>query len=171
MFLALILFACTAHAETVQDTQWHFADCTRRVLVRLWAPPDIPVGRPVAVRLPDAAAPTAAAVRAWDVRANHEVPVQADGEHVLLDPGTVLPPGEERLHFVYLCAKPYGVTPAARVDESWRVETERYLAQVDGRKGAAITSLLLKDGDRRIETLADGIHWWVGRAPQLTQES
>ena len=67
--------------------------------------------------------------------------------------------------------KPPAVPPVAQVDEAWTVETERYVAKVDALHGGAIKSLLLKDGDRRVETLGDGIHWWVGQKPQITQES
>ncbi|MBM4083456.1 MAG: hypothetical protein FJ272_01565, partial [Planctomycetes bacterium] len=160
----------SAFAQT--DVRWHFEEASHRAFVRVWLPPNsTPVGRPVRLPFPDAPLlANAAGLRAYDVTSDREVAVQGAGKEVLLDPGQVVAPGQERRFYLYLCPKPGPVPLAARVDATWHVEAEKYTAHVNPQQGGAITSLVLKEGGERVEALGDGIHWWVGRNPQITQK-
>ena len=164
---------CSVAGAAAQDVRWHFDDATHRALARVWAQASSgPIGRPVRIAL--GASPTLQkpqCFRAWSLNADREVAVQALGDGLFLDSEKVMAPGEEQRYFVYLCSESPPAAPVAQVDGNWTVETEKYVARVDGLHGGAIKSLLLKDGDKRIETLGDGIHWWVGREPHITQES
>lgn len=166
--------APAAQRSTATAERWHFAEATHRSLLRLRVPETGSVlARPVRVGLP-AGQPHGkpAHWRAWDIRADREAAVQVDGSDVLVDPGAAVDPGGERVFILYAFGKPDpAAAPPARLDAEGRVETERYAALVDARQGGAIKSLLLKEGARRTETLGEGIRWWVGRKPQVTQES
>ncbi len=166
LLFALLCPVCLG-AQT-PDVRWHIEGAGRRALVRVWAPAtDGQVDRPLRI----AGLAGQGGMRAWCLKPEREIAAQASGEDLLLDPAQPLAPGEERRYFVYAQAQSGPAPPAARVDETGVVETPKYVAKVDARRGGAITSLLLKDGGRRVETLGEGIRWWVGRNPQVTQES
>lgn len=154
------------------DAPWHFEDADHRVLVRLSnLPAGAPLARPVRISLPDKQLlAKATGLHAWDMTDNKAVAAQSNGAEVLLDPGAVIAPGKEHRYFLYFSSKSSAAKPIARVDEAFRVETDGYVAHVNQQQGGAITSLLLKEGDQRIETLGDGIYWWTGRKTQITQK-
>ena len=174
--MARVLVLATAWvalaAAAPADPPWRFAEGTHRALVRLEATPGgASTRRPVALAWPDPG-PLAAAVgvRAWDLGAEREVPAQGAGGLVWLDPGDVGAAGQERRFHLYVGARPSPLPAAAQVEAGFRLETRRYVAVLDPAQGGAITSLRLKDGERQTETLGDGIHWWVGRQPQILQK-
>ena len=180
--LALLLMAAAAalcpvpsgSAAPAPDTRWHFPEATHRALVRVTLPATAaPLGRPVRVSPAGRSLPAhPGGWRAWDLSRGCEAPAQAAGDEVLVDPGKPLAPGQERRFFLYACPKAPAAAPAVRVGPAYQVETDTYVAQVDAQQGGAIKSLLLKEGEKRVETLGDGIHWWLGRPPQQkTQES
>jgi hypothetical protein len=171
LIAALLTTLGAVAADLPAAPPWCGADGTHRALVRLGSGPEAATTRrPVVLAWPDQAPLAAAAVRAWDLRSGLEVPAQRVGSRVWLDPGIADPPGQERRFHLYACTAPSPLSAAARIEGSFRVETERYVAVLDPTQGGAITSLLLKDGERRTETLGDGIHWWVGRNPQILQK-
>ena len=160
-------------AANETDVPWHFDGATHRVLVRVWAPPaGSPLARPVRIPIRPETMPTRPqGLRAWDLTAGHAAPVQSYGDQWLLDPGTPIAAGQEHRYLLYLTSESPAVAPVIRMDDSGRVETEHYIAQVDRRQGGMLSSLVLKDGGKRIETLGDGLRWWTGRKPQISQAS
>ncbi len=167
--LTLALLSLSAPA----DPAWSFDAGTHRAVVRLRAPGgEAPFGRPVRLRLDPAKLPAAASgVAVWDLKANAAVPAQLRGAEVSIDPGRPLTPGEERWYHLYLVPTvPSSTATPVQVNDDGRVQTPRYEAAVDLAAGGHLRSLVLKDGGRRVETLGDGIHWWVGRNPQVTQK-
>jgi len=109
---------------------------------------------------------------------DREVACQRRGDSVLVDPGGPLPPGGQRFFFLYFGAgdRAAGATPqspAVRISRDGHVTARTYTARIDLDHGGVIRSLVLLDDHGRAapEMLGDGIHWWVGRKPQVTQES
>ncbi|MFZ2642421.1 MAG: hypothetical protein WA117_15595 [Verrucomicrobiia bacterium] len=169
----LVLGGVLSHAsDSNHDAPWRFADSEHRVLVRLWASATgTPLARPVRISMSDSQLlAKATGFHAWDITDNKEVAVQSNGSEVVLDPSTVIAPGKERRYYLYIFSKPCVAKPVAQVDDTWQVETDGYIAHVNQQQGGAITSLLLKEGDRRTETLGNGIYWWTGRKAQITQK-
>jgi hypothetical protein len=147
------------------DPQWHFPDATARVLVRVWAADArAPLGRPVRIHCEGLAA---GAHRAWDLDANREVAMQQVGQDLLVDFRRPISTDKPARCLVYDIPRNAPQKPLARLDDQGRVETERYVARLDRDAGAVIRSLRLKTGGRTVETLGDGITWWIGRKPQI----
>jgi hypothetical protein len=183
----LLFSAATA---ATGDARWHFPEAPQRAIVRVWLnAADAPVDGPLRVPLPHGGAvEPPASYRAWDLQANAEVAAQgADGE-LLLDAAGAFAPGKLRVFLVYRTAGAAPAPPAAhrvpplsaplpqaplvaRAADDGRVETAGYVAQIDRRHGGVIRSLQWKNGAERVETLGDGIRWWIGRKPQITPES
>lgn len=173
---AVCLVVCglslAAGAAASAEPSWRFAEGTHRALVRLWVAPGYAAAlRPVRLALADAA-PLAAAphVRAWDLTTDREVPAQAAEGAVWIDLLGPLAPGQEHRLHLYACTGASPMSPAVRVQGAFEVEADGYAARLDPSQGGAIVSLQLKEGERRTETLGDGIHWWVGRNPQIAQK-
>ena len=160
-------------AAQTPDVPWHFDGTTHRVLVRVWAPAGGgPLARPVRLPIRPETTPTRfQGIRAWDLTEAHETPAQSCGDQWLLDPGAPIAAGQERRYLLYLAPESTSAAPAIRMDNAGRVETAHYIAQVDRQRGGMLSSLVLKDGDKRCETLGDGLRWWTGRKPQITQAS
>lgn len=97
-FLAGIAYCLCASwnppARAAEDPQWHFAEASERVLVRVWAADArAPIGRPVRVRCGGLGG---AGLRAWDLDAGREVTVQRAGQDLLVDLGRPIVAGKER---------------------------------------------------------------------------
>ena len=179
LLAATVLMACsidTLYAAQQprrnDDAPWHCDDGLARALLRIRPPTRAEeVLRPVRLQAtcPDH---RNASLRAWNVELNREVPVQRlPDESVILVPGMPLTPGKEAHLFLYLTARPSPLPPAAMADTTGtRVETSRYRALVDAEHGGLIRSLVLKDGDRLIETLGKGIRFWHGRQTRKSVE-
>ena len=154
------------------DAKWHFAEATHRTVVRVWAPTGSgPLARPVRVAVRSETLPVRAqSLRAWDLTTHREVAVQVQEDGWFLDVGEPITQQREHHCLVYLTPGPSTGMRVARI-EGGRVETDRYIVRVDGRRGGVLSSLLLKEADKRTEILGDGLRWWMGRSPQITQES
>lgn len=164
-----IVLCLWAGWSAAADPPWHFAEATGRVLVRL-APADgqVPLQRPARVLCP---ALVGSAVRAWDLDAGREVAAQGLGEEVLVELGRPVERAQPARCLIYGCPAKRSLPPVARLDADGRLETSCYVARLDRAAGGIIRSLALKRDGRRIETLGDGITWWMGRKPQIRAES
>jgi len=187
--VTVFLRAQTESSRTPGNSgRWHFQDASSRVLIRLAIAPTrrAPLGRPFAAPLstlnipdgPPKEAGKGMRFRAWDVEADQECLCQQCGDAVLLGAGRPLPPGGLRLFYLYVVPCAPGATagasagtPAVRMSDAGRVVARTYTADIDVAHGGIIRSLRLRRGKRLVETLGDGIHWWVGREPRITQES
>lgn len=168
----LLRFACclaVVGTATADDPKWHFPQATARLLVRVWAA-DVraPLGRPVRIRCEGLAG---AGLRAWDLDADREVAAQRVDQDVLVDFGRPIGAGRPARCLLYDCPPVRSAPPVARLDDRGRVETARYVARFDRQAGAILRSLGLKASGQPIETLGDGITWWIGRKPQIKPES
>lgn len=161
---------CTSIAAgATNDPRWHFPEATGRVLVRLWTTEAASaLGRPARIRC-DGLAGTG--LLAWDLDADREVAVQRVGQDVLVDLGRPLNHDKPARCLLYDCPSASQAPPLARLDDRGRVETPHYVAQLDRDAGAVVKSLALKLNGQSIETLGDGITWWIGRKPQIKPQS
>ncbi len=185
--LPLLVSATTA---TNGDARWHFPEASQRAIVRVWLDgADAPVDGPIKVAFPHGAAiELPASYRAWDLQADAEVAAQAVGGELLLAARGAIVPGKLRVFLVYRTpiaastamaghevpplSAPLPQSPAAApATDDGRVETASYIAQIDCRHGGVIRSLKWKGGTQNVETLGDGIRWWIGHKPQITPES
>jgi hypothetical protein len=165
LVVAGLVASVCLRADGAQDAPWHFAEGTARCLARVW-PTDAraPLGRPARIR---AAGRMGTTLRAWDLDAGREVAVQRDGGDALVDFGRPLELGKPARCLLYACPSPAQAAPLARLDGQGRVETACYVAQLDRLGGGIIKSLRLKHNGQALETLGDGITWWIGRKPQI----
>jgi hypothetical protein len=134
-------------------------------LVRVWAADArTPLGRPARIRC---AGLVGAGLRAWDLDTQREVAAQRAGEDVLIDFGRPIDAACPARCLLYTCPQVERAASLARLDAQDRVETARYVARFDRAAGAIVKSLQLKHNGQTVETLGDGITWWIGRKPQL----
>jgi hypothetical protein len=163
------------------DARWHFPEASQRAIVRVSLnAADAPVDGPVQLALPHGAAVEPASYRAWDLQTDAEVAAQSvDGELLLAPTGAVVP-GKLRVFLVYRTPNAASSLPAAhrppaapvaQATDDGRVETAGYIAEIDRRHGGVLRSLQWKGGMQSVETLGDGIRWWIGHQPQVTPES
>lgn len=171
--MLLVQLTLTTLCLSAADVPWAYPEATARVAIRLQAPAgDVPLARPVRLALGPAHRPAAGGgVAGYDLTAKTTVAAQLDGDAIWLDPSRPLAPGEERWYHLYLLPKAAQAPLVAQLTGQLTIETGRYRATLDPNLGGVVTSLLLKTGGRAVETLGDGIHWWVGRDPSITQES
>jgi hypothetical protein len=156
-------------ALAAEDPAWHFPEATGRVLARVWATDaETPVQRPAKIRCDGL---SGSGVRAWDLDAGREVAVQRLGQDLLLDLGRPIQSAKPARCLLYDCPSPVKSSLAARLDDAGRIETDRYVARMDRDGGGILKSLALKVEGQSIETLGDGVTWWIGRQPQVKPQS
>lgn len=80
-----------------------------------------------------------------------------------------LPGGAKRRYLLYRGPDAAATASVARLRDQV-VETDRYQATIDRSRGGILGSLVLKEGSRRIETLSDGLTWWIGRQNAVRPE-
>jgi hypothetical protein len=166
--LGLLVGTCLG-APGAEDPRWHFAEATQRWLLTVTTPAQSEtITRPV--RIPtDGLKLDHGTFRAWDLEADREVPVQALGAELLVDPVAGLPGGAKRRYLLYQGPDAAATASVARRRDQV-VETDRYQATIDRSRGGILGSLVLKEGSRRIETLGDGLTWWIGRQNAVRPE-
>lgn len=171
--VCLILLGLCSAAPASSDVRWQIAEATERALVCVELPETAgSLNRPVAISLPSSV-PASDHFRAWDVTADAEVPVQPDGGRLLLDPRRALSPETSHVFLIYrgTAKGAASALQATRIADDGRVETAGYVARIDRLRGGILSSLACKMEGRTVETLGDGIRWWIGKNPQITPES
>jgi hypothetical protein len=151
------------------DAPWHFPESPRRVLVRIAAAePGTTLGRPMKFACPTM---SDANLRAWDLDAGQEIPVQRVAEDVFVDFGRPIDYGSSARCLVYACPTERQSTPIARLEDDGRLETRGYVARFDLAGGAVLKSLALKHDGQLVETLGGGVTWQLGGKPQIRSQA